>query len=209
MAKFNLSQFRSKMRELENKQRQAINKYNQEVRRYNSKVNQAINNYNQEVRRYNSRVRANKQKLVSQLNQLKSSSTTVRYQTLRTSTVTLNTRYQILESKETNFETYRNGAEFLDLSETETANSLEVSNLLESEQNTNSNVEQTEFDSKISTELNQILPELDNRWKGALFSLNPMNPDAARHFCTSAREIFVQILDLKAPNESVVLHDYK
>jgi hypothetical protein len=34
--------------------------------------------------------------------------------------------------------------------------------------------------------------------------LNPQNPDAARHFCTSAREVFVQILDLNSPDEKVL-----
>lgn len=52
--------------------------------------------------------------------------------------------------------------------------------------------------------LQELLPELSNRWKGALFSLNPENPDAARHFCTSAREVFVQILDVNAPDDKVI-----
>jgi hypothetical protein len=45
--------------------------------------------------------------------------------------------------------------------------------------------------------------DLDNRWKGALFSLNPNNPDATRHFCTSAREIFTEIFDTKATDNDV------
>ena len=45
---------------------------------------------------------------------------------------------------------------------------------------------------------------MDSRWKGALFSLSPRNPDASRHFCTSAREIFVQILDHFAPDDRVL-----
>ncbi|MBX3059321.1 MAG: hypothetical protein KF770_22860, partial [Anaerolineae bacterium] len=46
--------------------------------------------------------------------------------------------------------------------------------------------------------------ELDDRWRGALFSLNPSNPDAARHFCTSAREIFTRILEISAPDMEVI-----
>ena len=33
--------------------------------------------------------------------------------------------------------------------------------------------------------------------------MSPRNPDAARHFCTSAREILVKILDIAAPNDAV------
>ena len=42
-----------------------------------------------------------------------------------------------------------------------------------------------------------------NRWKGAVYALNPQNPDAARHFCTSAREIFTEFIELKAPDAAV------
>lgn len=45
---------------------------------------------------------------------------------------------------------------------------------------------------------------MDDRWRGAVFSLNPRNPDAARHFCTSAREVFTQILDISAPDQDVI-----
>lgn len=37
-----------------------------------------------------------------------------------------------------------------------------------------------------------------------LYALNPQNPDAARHFCTSARECIVKILDVAAPDDVVV-----
>jgi hypothetical protein len=48
-----------------------------------------------------------------------------------------------------------------------------------------------------------ISEDLDARWRGALFALNPANPDAARHFCASSREIFAQILDIKAPDSAI------
>ena len=51
--------------------------------------------------------------------------------------------------------------------------------------------------------LADLSKDLDDRWKGALFSLNPANPDAARHFCTSAREIFTEIFDSKAKDADV------
>lgn len=53
-------------------------------------------------------------------------------------------------------------------------------------------------------ELRKISHDLDSRWQGAVYALNPHNPDAARHFCTSAREIISQILELKAPDVNVI-----
>ncbi len=45
--------------------------------------------------------------------------------------------------------------------------------------------------------------DLHNRWKGAIFALSPQNPDAARHFCTSARELFTEFIECKAPDSLV------
>jgi hypothetical protein len=33
--------------------------------------------------------------------------------------------------------------------------------------------------------------------------MDPKNPDAARHFCTSAREVFTRRLELQAPDQDV------
>ena len=49
-----------------------------------------------------------------------------------------------------------------------------------------------------------ISEDLDNRWKGTLYSLNTKNPDATRHFCKSTREIFIQIIDLKVKEDDVL-----
>jgi hypothetical protein len=197
------SQIRSALRQAQNKQKQAINKYNREVRQHNQKVKQAINNYNNEVRRYNTRVRANRQKIAAELRRLQSS-TTVRYQVVQTSAIALNGYYERLDSVEDRLENSSYGSEFLDLSERENANSLALSNALESETE-ESNIEPSDLlRTEIDGMLQKLSPDLSNRWKGALFSLNPQNPDAARHFCTSAREVFVQILDMNAPDEKVL-----
>ena len=37
-----------------------------------------------------------------------------------------------------------------------------------------------------------------------MFALHPGNPDAARHFCTSSREIIATILEIEAPNDEVL-----
>lgn len=197
------SQIRSAIRQAQNKQKQAIDKYNREVRQHNQKVKQAINNYNNEVRRYNARVRANRQKIATELRRLQSSST-VRYQVVQTSAISLNHQYERLDAGGASLEGSNYGSEFLDLSERENANSLALSNTLESDSD-EPNIDPSDLlRTEIDGMLQQLSPDLSNRWKGALFSLNPQNPDAARHFCTSAREVFVQILDLNAPDEKVL-----
>lgn len=218
------SQLQSMLRQAEQKRKQAIDKYNREVNAYNQKRQQEINRinqdnrqhnqkrkqvisaYNQEVHRHNARVRANSQRIASELSRLQARTTTIRYQTIRTSAISLNSRYELLDESEQDFEALAQGSSFLDLSERENANSLAVSNELEAD----SVDKATDTDpalllrTEISSLLQSISPELNSRWKGALFSLNPDNPDAARHFCTSAREVFVQILDINAPDSLVL-----
>ncbi len=205
MAKrINLSQFRSKLRQIESKRKQAINKYNQEVRKHNQKVQRAVSNYNNEVRKYNARVRANRQRIINELNRL-NSRTIIRHEVLRTSTIALNTSYQALEAREPDIQRMAFGNEFLDLSEKENANSLAVSNALEDEESQASpDSDESLSSTEITNELSRISPDLDSRWRGALYSLSPQNPDASRHFCTSAREIFVHILDHYAPDNAVL-----
>ncbi len=197
-----LSQYKSKIRQLESKQRQAINSHNQKVRKHNQNVKQSVNKYNQNVRNYNARVRANRQRLKLELNKLNQRQTT-RYVTYRSSVISLSQSYSHLDqrSEAGNLESKYNP--FLDLSEKETANSAEILNLL----NGSSDYASTEglvADSVLENELRGISDDLDDRWKGAVFSLHPNNPDAARHFCTSAREIFTQILEIKAPDVEVM-----
>ncbi|MEV0678062.1 hypothetical protein AB0I60_16255 [Actinosynnema sp. NPDC050436] len=45
--------------------------------------------------------------------------------------------------------------------------------------------------------------DLVGRWTGALYALSPHNPDAARHFCTSTREVIITMLDSSAPDSEV------
>ena len=199
--RISLTQFKSKLRQFENKQKQAINNYNREVRKYNQNVKQTINKYNQEVKAHNARVRANRQRLKTELNKLSRHKTT-RYVVYRSSVVSLNDTYNYLDqrSESGNLETKYNY--FLDLSEKEAANSVEVLNsLLHSEEHQLSNYLN---DSTFTDELQKISVDLDSRWRGAVFSLNPNNPDAARHFCTSAREVITQILEIKAPDNEVI-----
>lgn len=195
------SQFRSIVRQAEQKRRQAINKYNQEVRRRNQKVKQTVNRYNQEVRTYNARVRANRSRLRRQLATL-GQQTTTRHVVYRTSVQTLHEAYTRLESRAETDQLDPKYNRILDLSERETANSLEVTNRLlgVAPDAGGDNLR----DAELADQLRKISPDLDDRWRGAVFALDPKNPDAARHFCTSAREIFSQVLDLRAADAEVL-----
>jgi len=202
------AQLRSQLRQAQQKQRQAINRYNAAVRKYNSELNRAVNQYNQEVRAHNARVRSNRQKLkreLARLQQASRSTTTTRHVIYRRSVVNLQQSYKRIEASAASG-TWAGGADMLDLAEEEAANSVAALNALleaptaELDDATLSSLQST----AVGTELNAISPDLYARWVGALFSLNPTNPDAARHFCTSAREILTSILETAAPDHKVL-----
>ena len=204
------SQLRSQLRQAQAKQKQAIDKYNRAVRTHNQKVksavnryNQAVNQYNSRVRAHNSRVRANRNRLRQELAKLARAASSPSQKTFRTSVETVHRTYVRLESAA---ETYQYGDQYnqvLDLSEREAANSASVMNAMLGNPEPSNGAENVQ-----STTLDPILTligaDLPDRWHGALFSLNPNNPDAARHFCTSAREILARILDSCAPNPTVL-----
>lgn len=202
--KISASQLRSKLRQAQHKTQQAIDKYNREVKRYNQQVKRVVDDYNREVRTYNSRVRANRQRIKRELAKLSGQPIKkTQYVVYRTSVDSLYEAYTHLEqqSETQNFDPRYN--RFLDLSERETANSLEVLNLL-SGLEPDSEEASSEQDATLLDELRKISDDLDSRWQGAVYALNPRNPDAARHFCTSAREIISQILELRAPDADVI-----
>ena len=75
------------------------------------------------------------------------------------------------------------------LTERETANSLEALTVALGDDLESQDQDPLE-ETAITNELESIDADLDSRWRGALFALSPRNPDAARDFCTSVREIF-------------------
>ena len=191
------SQLKSKLRQAQAKQRQAIQRYNNEVRRHNSERKRRIDAYNRAVRTYNNRLRSNRSRLRSALQRLASQSVTVQFTTLRQSSLLLSTAYERLDN---------GGADpFLsDLAEREAANSVSVLNiLLGDEEHTLGSVDDLAT-SRITDSLSSFSEDLTMRWSGAIFALNPANPDAARHFCTSAREIIAEILNMEAPDKDVL-----
>lgn len=192
------SQLKSKLRQIESQQKQAVRNFNR-----------AIDKYNREVRAYNTRVRMSQSRINSALAKLRlryTTTTTIRYTVYTSSTYTLNDAYTRLTEKFPTEYVGENQQLLLELAENENANSLETTNALLSKEEEREDEDIAEEDLRtttITTELSKIAQDLDNRWRGAIFALSPHNPDAARHFCTSAREIFTQIFEIKAPNKSV------
>lgn len=197
MASFNKSQVKSKIRHIQNK-------YNQGMRKIERQINHKINDYNRAVKRYNSNLRKNQSKIKSELMKFQRNSTIrVSSSTYKISVINVNQSYDRLSQKydfEDNSNRYRN---FLEKIEEENANNLEVANVILNNDEINNEGYSLE-ENIVSNKLLNISEDLDNRWKGAIFSLNPKNPDATRHFCTSTREIFIQIIDTEAKDNDVI-----
>lgn len=205
------SQFRNMVRQAEQKHRQAVNRYNSEARKvnraidkYNRDARHAVNNYNREVRTHNSRVRRNRQRLKRELAKLSGQASRPQYVTFRTSVQSLHEAFTRVETRIEAGAWGDSGRALLDLSEGEAANSVEVLNALLAEPKE----EVSDFpelqETSVTHELTNISSDLDRRWRGALFALDPGNPDAARHFCASSREILANVLEAEAPDEAVL-----
>jgi Predicted pPIWI-associating nuclease len=123
---------------------------------------------------------------------------------MRTSTYALNEAYVLLKQRVRYNESDPRHRLMLELPQQENANNLAMMNALAGgepdEHEAGDDLEST----SIRDELSQISADLNDRWRGALFSLNPRNPDAARHFCASVREIFTQVLHTRAPDSAVL-----
>ena len=195
--RISMSQLRSKLRQAQTRQRQAIQRYNNEVRRINSDRRRKIDAYNRAVRSYNSRLRSNHNRLQSALQRLARQPLTIQFNALHQSSLSLSTAYERLDNDDAD--------PFLsDLAERETANSVSVLNaLLGDDEHSLDSVDDLTTSRMIDT-LSSFSDDLAMRWAGAIFALNPANPDAARHFCTSSREIIAEILDVEAPDENVL-----
>lgn len=205
-----MSQLSSVFRQEQAKRKQAIAKYNREVRAHSQrvkandqKVRSAVNQYNSKVRAHYSRVRANRNRLRQELDKLARAASKPSYRTIRTSVETVHRTYVRLESAA---EAEHYGDKYnqvLDLSEREAANSVGAMNALLGNPHPSGSDEDIRL-TTLDPILSLIGADLLDRWHGALFSLDPRNPDAARHFCTSAREILTRILDSCAPSSRVL-----
>ncbi len=208
LRRINISQLKSQLRQAERKTQQAINKYNSAVRKYNSEVkslnrdlNRAVSNYNSAVRKHNSQVQHNRQIIKREIAKLKNSPT-VHVQYSASVTAMQSSYDRVMEVYDLGTDISPEQSLILDYVEKEQANSLIATNRL-FDNTAPDEIEEDIEDVAISDKLEVVSDDLMNRWRGAVFALNPKNPDAARQFCTSAREIFTEFIEMKAPDKSV------
>ena len=186
-----------------------VDNYNRQVKKVNTERKRAIDNYNRDVRQFNAERERNRQKLNQAIRKYNSSVRTTKITTTyyyQESVERLGSRYNELENfnnrnatlSESNEELYRS------YPTQEANNSVQLFNSLNGIDDGDyidpEELQHTFLEEKLDT----VSTDLGKRWKGALFSLNPQNPDAGRHFCTSVREVFTQILDNKAPDDNVL-----
>lgn len=170
--------------------RRVVDDYNRDVRQYNQKRKSAISKYNQAVRARNAQVERDRQRQLSALRSL----TNTRHVDVRSSAFDLSEQYERINHGSLIDQ------EILTAAERESSNSVAVAYALNSDFETETDgLEET----GILEYLSDLSQDLCDRWKGALFSLNPSNADAGRHFCTSVREIFTEILNGWASNKDV------
>lgn len=193
------AQYNRMVNEHNRKVKRAVDTYNREVTDYNRKLKRAVDEHNREVRTYNARVRANRQRLNAEIARFNRQRSATRYVTVQTSTIALHTAYAHVDEQSEGWNA--RGQELADLAEAETANSAQLANTLLDD--AAADADQIEGTS-LTDELTSLSLDLHNRWEGARFAINPRNPDAARHFCTSAREVVVKLIDMNAPDAAVL-----
>ena len=203
------AQARAAIRRAQSQRKQAVDKYNRKVRSHNQKVRannsrrkQALEKLNREIRSHNSRVRLNQRRRNAELNRLKALPTSSSRYVVSVWTVQRSfDRLDVLGADDVL------QGDLFNLSEGEAANSAATLNALIAESEP-SNISGTEIDAlkrtSITNELSDFSTDLDQRWRGAIFSLDPRNPDAARHFCTSAREMLAGLLKVAAADDDVI-----
>lgn len=179
---------------------QQVNNYNRAVQQHNQNARAAVGKYNQAVRAHNAKVESNRQQLRRQIAALRSRPDT-RYVEIRSSTLELNDKFERVEREA---QSSTGISPLLELSEREATNSAAVADAFLSEE---PKAPESAQDTGILEYLAGFSQDLCDRWKGALYALNPVNTDASRHFCTSVREIFTEILDKWALDEDVISAD--
>ncbi len=209
------SQLRSMIRQGEVKQRQAVRRYNAEARKHNASVKRAVdehnanvrrarrevNEYNRKARAHNARVRADRRRLQTELARLERQRSATRYVSAQSSTAALHTAFRRVDLAAESELWGAEGNALVDLAEAETANSAAATNALLAPA---ADAVPPSEGTVLTDELLVLSEDLHQRWQGALFSINERNPDAARHFCTSSREIITKVIDLNAPNQAVL-----
>lgn len=193
--RINMSQINSKIRQAQHRAesqiRQAQRKMEREIKH---EIQKSVNQYKREVSSCKRRIQSELRKLETSTNRVNISYVS--------SVQKLNQSYNVVDDYFNTSITSNKEQEIFNYIENENANSLSVANAIESPE-TIEIVEIELQDNGIGEKLSILSLDLNDRWKGALFSLNPSNPDATRHFCTSTREIFTDIFDKYALDKDV------
>lgn len=188
--------------------------YNRQADRHNASVKKAIAERNREVRNYNSKVRSHNRDVENQRQRLRNevarmnrrASGETRFVSYRVSTEDFAQHYIQLDDYLTADPRSAINQRFLHLTSDEAANSVYLANALTGDGAPEDDPTQAELQApSMVDELSVFGVDLVERWTGALYALSPANPDAARHFCTSAREVLTSIIDSSAPDDQVKL----
>lgn len=150
--------------------KRVVEDHNRRVRQNNQNAAAAVNKYNSAVRTYNAQVERDRQRRISALRAI----STTNYVEVRQSTFELSERFDSVE-RSAGTASY---ADLLALSEKEATNSAAVAEALVAD---DPKAPDSVQDTGILEYLAGFSQDLCDRWRGALFSLNPVNPDAGRH----------------------------
>ena len=174
------------MSQINSKIRQAQHRAESQIRQAQRKMEREIKHEIQKsVNQYKREVSSCKRKIQSELRKLETSTNRVNISYL-SSVQKLNQSYNVVDDYFNTLITSNKEQEIFNYIENENANSLSVANAIESPE-TIEIVEIELQDNGIGEKLSILSLDLNDRWKGALFSLNPSNPDAT--------DIFVQVLE--------------
>lgn len=203
----NPAQHQAMLRQAAQKQKSAIDAYNRTARKHNAEVRRqhdrfrrAVGGYNRGVRVHNARVEERRRVLRAALQRLSAGRVAVRSTTYFRSVATLHEAYEAVERAAPG-SWMESREDILDLAQQEAANSLALADAVEGAP---SDALYEQGDPDVERRLSEFSQDLASRWRGALYSLHPLNPDAARHFSASSREILVRIIEGEAPDEEVL-----
>ena len=189
-----ISQLNSKMKQIQNKTNQQLKRIQRDTERQIKKeTTKMINDYKKNIRK-------NYQKLQKELNRFNNSQHMTTKYTI--SVRNLNSSYEKVNATYNQLNSTTKEKEIFDYIEQENVNNLTVANALISSE-AEDDIDTELQDNVIGNQLKKLSDDLNNRWLGAIFALNPHNPDATRHFCSFTREIFTEIFDKYAKDKEV------
>lgn len=173
-----------------------VDNHNRRVRQHNQNQRSAVAKYNRAVKSHNTQVERDRQRRLAALR----ATSSTHFTEVRTSTFSLSDQYERVSEAAAS----ANFSDLLQLSEREAENSAALAETLFDKA---APVIEGNHDTGILEYLSGFSDDLCDRWRGALHALSPTNPDAARHFCTSVREIFSEILTNWADDDDVAEDD--